>query len=243
MSEAPSSSPAPKTPAPAALPGASGPPRPTASGPLSWGQRLDQWLRKLDATAQRLHRVLEGPVLVGIALLVGTAIPANQPLNRRLWRTLHPSPPARKWEIGQEHSLALTLISADASRLQCAHNESIGDLHCTHTASRKTWPTEATLDDNGATRIQPYRTADTNQLVLVAGVWAQPELAFRVHREPPSSVKKEDKLPRFTAHCQVRFEGELKGFELRWKSKAPWQKQKQALVGRALSCSLTAPEE
>jgi hypothetical protein len=188
--------------------------------------------------------LLGGRLLIGVALLVGIAAVAPQGMNSWLDRTLHPAEPkpAVSWTVGSEANVELTLITADSQILHCAHDETIEGAHCAYTANKKPWPRTpgAVLDDNDENVIRPYRTADTNALILVAGLWAQPELAMRVHREPPGHYDA-DKQLRFVAYCKVRFIGELKKAALRWQSGGKWHDDQTALVARPQRCTLEAP--
>jgi len=160
-------------------------------------------------------------------------------------RTLHPKQPkpVATWAVGSEADVELTLITADAKRLSCAHDKPVGDVHCAFTANKsrvRRAPNEP-LDDNDEQVIQPYRTADTNALILVSGLWAQPELALRLHREPPI-LDNVDRHLRFVAYCHVRFVGELDKPSTRWDTKAKWiDEPGTTLVAKALSCTLQPP--
>jgi hypothetical protein len=189
-------------------------------------------------------QVIGGSLAVGIALLAGIALVSPQNMNGWVDRQLHPSPvkPAETWEAGKEAQVELTLITADARRLNCAHDQVLEGQHCGFSANKHAWPRSPgqLSDDNDSDVIQPYRTADTNALILVSGIWAQPELALRLHREPPNyyDVKKQ---VRFIAYCKVRFVGELMNLALRWDTGAKWQDEPKAMVAQALSCTLEPP--
>jgi len=188
--------------------------------------------------------LIGGSLAAGIVLLVGIALVSPQNMNAWLDRRLHPTliKPAETWEVGKEAHVQLTLITADARRLNCAHDQVLEGQHCGFSANKHAWPRAPgeLADDNDYDVIQPYRTADTNALVLVSGVWAQPELALRLHREPPShyDVKKQ---ARFVAYCRVRFVGQLDNVALRWDTGGRWQEEPKALVAQALSCTLEPP--
>jgi len=188
--------------------------------------------------------LIGGRYALALAFLVGIALVASQSMNLWLDRHLHPTPikSAETWAIGQEAQLELTLITADARRLNCAHDQLLEGQHCGFSANKHAWPRAPgeLADDNDYDVIQPYRTADTNALVLVSGIWAQPELALRLHREPPAyyDVKKQ---ARFVAYCKVRFVGELSNISLRWDTGAKWQEEPKAMVAQALSCTLEPP--
>jgi hypothetical protein len=189
-------------------------------------------------------RNIEWRPLAGIAMLAGIATIANSWLNQRIDRSLDPPrlKPQVQWVVGQEADVEITLITDDMRRLSCASDTVVEGTHCAFDANKRRWPRQpdAPLDDNLVDVIQPYRTADTNQLIFVSGLWAQPELAMRVHREPPESVAS-DKLLRFVAYCHVRFMGELKSAWTRWEQGAQWQGDASALVAKPLSCTLTPP--
>lgn len=190
--------------------------------------------------------IFGGRLMIGIALLFGIAAVSPQGLNSWLDRKLHPKDvkPAAEWTVGSEADVQLTLITADARRLHCAHDAELEGYHCAYKANKRPWPKPpgALLDDNGHHLIQPYRTADTNALILVGGLWAEPELALRVHREPPTHYEA-DKLIRFVAYCRVRFIGKLEKAALRWDLGGAWTDDQTALVARPLSCTLEPPAE
>jgi hypothetical protein len=187
---------------------------------------------------------IEWRPVIGIAMLAGIAIIANNWLNQGIDRTLEPPriKPQVQWVVGQEADVELTLITDDLRRLSCASDTLVEGAHCAFDGNKRRWQRapDAPLDDNNVDIIQPYRTADTNQLVFVYGLWAQPELAMRVHREPPDSVAS-DKLLRFVAYCHVRFVGELTQAWTRWEQAAQWQGDATALVAKPLTCTLTPP--
>jgi len=188
--------------------------------------------------------VIGGRLGTAILLLLGIAAVSPQGMNLWVDRLLHPASikPAETWEAGKEAQLELTLITADARRLNCAHDQVLEGQHCGFSANKHAWPRAPgeLSDDNDYDVIQPYRTADTNALVLVSGIWAQPELALRLHREPPDhyDVKKQ---ARFVAYCKVRFVGELSNVGVRWDTGAKWQEEPKAMVAQALSCTLEPP--
>ncbi len=189
--------------------------------------------------------MLGGRMGIAVALLVGMALVSAQWLNSWIDRAIYPSEPkpVQNWQLGTEADVELTLIAADARRLSCAHDTMVEGAHCGFTASKRSWPRSmfAPLDANDHDVIQPYRTADTNALILVAGLWAQPELALRLHREPPTQGNIEKQL-RFVAYCKVKFIGELKAAGLRWESGGKWHENENALVAKPLRCTLEAPQ-
>ena len=183
-------------------------------------------------------------MLTAIAMLGVIGLVSWQWLNGVVDRTFHPREPkpAATWQVGTEADIELTLITADAKRLSCAHDNVVEDVHCGYTANKSRWrrTPNAPFDDNDELVIQPYRTADTNALVLVSGVWAQPELALRVHREPPN-LDNLDKNLRFVAYCKVRFVAEFEKVGTRWDTKSKWIEDPKAMVAKALHCTLDPP--
>src|SRR5205085_686683 len=107
-----------------------------------------------------------------------------------------------EWAPGKTSDVYITLVTADYGLLSCASTQSFDGRHCSFKAENEPWPREAgaPLDDNKANVIQPYRTWNDNQLLLVAGLWSHPELASRLHREPSANIPSE-KLARFVTQC------------------------------------------
>lgn len=182
---------------------------------------------------------------VGVALLSSVAFVSWNGMNSCIDRTLYPEEPkpAAEWKVGEEANVELTVITADARRLNCAHDQVLEGLHCGFNANKRAWPREpgAPIDDNDENVIQPFRTADTNTLVLVAGLWAQPELAMRLHREPPTLYDTKKQI-RFVAYCRVKFVGQLENASLRWDTGAKWGDSQSAIVGKPLHCTLDKPK-
>lgn len=143
------------------------------------------------------------------------------------------------WKTGAKDTIRLTLVTADAASLTCASAQTFEGRHCAYKTESEPWPREPNqpLDDNKANIIQPYRTWKDNQLILVAGVWASPSLAMRVHNEPPGNLPP-DKLARFVAECKVHFAGEMEKPDMRWQPGQNWGTDKPAMVAIADSCQV-----
>src|SRR5690606_5131957 len=111
----------------------------------------------------------------------------------------------QQWKIGSEGTVHLTVVTADYNKLACAHPDAVGPYHCAYADEKKPWPAakDAPVDDNKKNVIQPYRTPD-GTLVMVAGLWAQPAVATRLHNEPPHAIA-EKKLARFVVECRMKF--------------------------------------
>ena len=224
------------------------PAAPAPASTPSWARRVWSWFAAPNASRPPLRSplpVLGGRLGIAIGLLAGMALVSAQWLNGWIDRALHPAAPkpVQAWQVGTEADVELTLISADARRLHCAHDSMVEGAHCGYTATKRNWPRSmfAPLDANDHDVIQPYRTADTNALILVAGLWAEPELAMRLHREPPTQGNV-DKQLRFVAYCKVKFIGELKAAGLRWESGGKWHENESALVAKPVRCTLEPPQ-
>ncbi len=152
---------------------------------------------------------------------------------------LPPPTDKSKWKVGETTDVRLTLVTADKNLLSCAQETEFEGVHCAFKDEKTPWPRDpaAPLDDNKVTIIQPYRTSPDNQLVLVSGVWADPAVAMRFHKEPPYAVPQR-KLARFVAHCTVKFVGEFPTAKLRWRPGAPWQNETKVLVAKATKCRI-----
>ena len=196
------------------------------------------------AAAAVKPELIGGRFVIALLLLGGIALVSWQWLNAWLDRTLHPRPrkAAATWATGAEADVEITLITADAKRLACASDTEIEGVHCGYGASKRPWrrTPNAPFDDNDVNVIQPYRTADTNVLILVSGLWAQPELATRLHREPPN-LADVDKHLRFVAYCRVRFVGEIEKLSTRWDTAGKWTDEPKAMLAKPIRCTLEPP--
>jgi hypothetical protein len=206
---------------------------------------------KKRATEERKkpRRVEEPPQVIGgrflvatVFVLVLTVLPMSavgsifEPKDQTI-------PKPNTWEVGNKATVAITLITADYNKLGCAYDKPVAGYHCGWKGEKESWPREpgAPIDDNKASVIQPYRTWLDNQLILVAGMWATPALATRLHREPTVGVD-EDKLARFVVECEVTFVGKLDGVKLRWNP-GQWTNPDQTpMLARPESCKLIDAE-
>jgi len=142
------------------------------------------------------------------------------------------------WAPGKTVPMQITLITADFDRLGCAMDKEIGGAHCEYKTESEAWSqTGAQPDDNKKNIIQPYSLSPTNQLVLVGGLWSQPEVNRRMHDEPYQAIP-EKKLQRFIAECQVHLFEQENQVSIRWAKDQAWGKQGPAWVGIAESCKI-----
>lgn len=142
------------------------------------------------------------------------------------------------WDVGKTGRGRITLVTADYNQLGCSNPKAVDGAHCAFKGDNEPWPKDpsAPLDDNGANLIQPYRTID-NKLVMIAGLWAEPNMAMRLHREPSAGVQAQ-KLSRFIADCELRFLDRWDAVKVRWSPGQPWVPEGAVLIARPVSCKL-----
>lgn len=185
-------------------------------------------------------QVFGGRYLIAAALVaIASIVPLSQ-----LGQYLEPKGPeptrVENWKVGVVDNVRITLVTADYQRLTCASEQSFDGVHCAFKTPTEPWPREpnALPDDNKLNIIQPYRTWFDNKLVFVSGLWAQPEVAFRTHREPALG-QQPDKLARFAVECRLRFVGRLDTVKVRWDPSQSWgDPDAAAWVGKAEYCKL-----
>lgn len=182
-------------------------------------------------------------LLAGFLLLAMVVIPLSA-----LGDIIDKKPPTYRssnWKVGSTATIGVSVITADYNLLGCVSDKEIEGYHCAYKGERETWPRspDQPLDDNKANIIQPYRTWLDNDLIFIAGLWAVPEVAMRLHREPAFGVPK-DKLARFVVECKFKFIGELPGARVRWDTAGAWQNADgPALVAKPLSCEIVPPDK
>ena len=142
------------------------------------------------------------------------------------------------WKVGQTANIHLTVVTADYNHLACAMKDKHDQDHCEFKNDREKFPAleAGPVDDNKLHVLQPYRTTDRN-LILAAGLWAQPQVATRLHREPPLGTN-ENALARFVVACEVKFLAEWKDAMVRWKQRERWTNQGTAMVTEIQSCEI-----
>lgn len=167
--------------------------------------------------------VIGGRFLAAAAIIGGLVILPMSPIGAQLEPKDPPKTDTSTWAVGKKGTLRITLVTADYAGLACAYDQEFEGKHCINKSDTEVWPRDpnAPLDDNKANVIAPYRTWNDNRLVLVAGLWAQPELATRLHIEPPGNLLPE-KLARFVTECQVRFVGKMEKPKLKWGPSSTW---------------------
>ncbi len=130
-----------------------------------------------------------------------------------------------QWQKDKLEEVGITLISGDFDKLACAYERAIEGVHCQFRTESELWPIEpnAPLDDNKRNIIQPFSLVPDNQLILLAGLWAQPTVAFRIHQEPGTAVAQK-KQARFIAKCRIRPLERVQNASIRWNVGAAWGK-------------------
>src|SRR3954463_5353886 len=168
--------------------------------------------------------VIGGRYLIAAAIIGGmTLFPHWSALGQALEPKETPASKLDEWKVGGHTTLRITLVTADYAGLACAYDKEFEGKHCANKSETEAWPRDpnAPLDDNKANVIQPYRTWNDNRLVMVAGLWATPALATRLHIEPPGNLLPE-KLARFVTQCDVHFVGEMERPKLKWGPTSSW---------------------
>ncbi len=219
-----------------------------ASKPKS--QRPEQQVRSSTPYRRPVRQPDPTPVVGGRFLAVAAMLGAVIVLPESgVGRLLEPKPEfseTQKWTPGSTTHVGLTLITADSNLLSCVQETAVDGAHCAYKSETEVWPRDpsAPLDDNGKDTIQPFRTAADNKLVLVAGLWADPAVAMRLHREPWQGIPTK-KLARFVVDCQMKFIGSFPEASLRWQAGAKWQATPPAdkldgkiPIARPVSCTV-----
>ena len=180
---------------------------------------------------------------IAASLVAALVLIPFSPMGSWLERKGPPGHDLTAWKPGAVSNVRLTLITADYNLLDCASPTAVDGAHCAFKSQTEIWPRDATapLDDNKASIIQPYRTVPDDKLILVAGLWNDPAVAMRLHREPPSSAPTK-KLVRFVANCEMKFIGQLTDARLRWNPSADWVDEGAAMVARPESCRIETEE-
>jgi hypothetical protein len=208
--KAPSSTPAKSAAAPAAAKSAS-PNRPKARAKGSRPPVIEE------------TPVIGGRFLIAAAIIGGLTLLPMSCLGQKLEPKDPPVSKVDEWKVGGKSTLRITLVTADYAGLACSYEKEFAGKHCANKSETEAWPRDPNqpLEDNKANVIQPYRTWNDNRLVMVAGLWATPALATRLHIEPPGNLLPE-KLARFVTQCDVHFVGEMDRPKLKWGPSSTW---------------------
>jgi len=209
----------------------------TAAGGKSGGRRPDGRRGAAGRTPpEEFESVLSGRLVLATAFCLAMVLVPLSPLGRLIAKKAPESAARQEWKVGTKGTVHVTLVTADYDKLDCADKRRVGEFHCAFEDEKKPFPRapDAPYDDNKLTVLQPYRTTD-GQLLFLAGLWAQPEIAMRLHREPGRSVP-EKRLARFVTECQVEFLEEWPDALYRWAPRDAFGKGETAMVARPIEC-------
>jgi hypothetical protein len=187
--------------------------------------------------------IFAGRMLIAVAMLGGMGLVANPPFNGWVMRKFAPAEDLKtdfsKWNLGSETNVRVTLITGDSTRLSCAKGEVVEGVHCAFGSDHLPWARTAAdlADDNGPERIQPYRTSPDNALILISGLWTHPDVAMRLHREPPNVIPTK-RQNRFDVTCRVKFVAKWDSVDLRWDTTGSWQTERGTWVAKSLNCTV-----
>lgn len=188
--------------------------------------------------------VLSGRMIIALAFVLAmVVVPQQSTLRNAITKTAPQTTVREAWKVGQTANIHLTVVTSDYSQMACADTRRSGEAHCEYENERERWPQkpDAPVDNNKRHILQPYRTTDKN-LLLLPGLWAQPEVAMRLHTEPSQGVS-EAKLARFVVDCEVKFLEEWQNAFVRWKPNERWSNQGTAMVGELISCRILEDEK
>lgn len=187
--------------------------------------------------------VLSGRMVIAVAFALAMSVIPVSGLGQYITKTTPETAARASWRVGQTASIHLTVVTSDYVHLACAMKNRAGDDHCEFKNEREKFPSTqpSPVDDNKLHILQPYRTTDRN-LILAAGLWAQPQVAQRLHDEPPLPSK-EASLARFVIACEVKFVEEWKDTMVRWKQRERWTNQGTAMVTEVQSCEILEEEK
>lgn len=182
--------------------------------------------------------VLSGRMVIAVLFALAMSVVPVSGLGQYITKTTPETAARASWRVGQTASIHLTVVTSDYQHLACAMKTSAGQDHCEFKNEREKFPLAETapVDDNKRHILQPYRTTDRN-LILAAGLWAQPQVALRLHNEPPLASK-ESSLARFVVACDVKFVEEWSDAMVRWKQRERWSNQGTAMVTELQQCEI-----
>lgn len=182
--------------------------------------------------------VLSGRMVAAFGLVVAMVVIPLSPLGRVIAKEAPRSTARELWKVGETSTVHLTVTTADYDKLGCADPRVVEGAHCAYESDDERFSErpDAPKDDNKKNILQPYRTTDS-QLMLLSGLWAQPAVAMRLHEEPAHGVS-DNKLARFVVSCDVKFLEEWDNPKIRWSNRDSWSQQGKAMVAKPLKCEV-----
>jgi len=130
---------------------------------------------------------------------------------------------------GSVVEVPLTLITADKHDLSCAFEAEVAGQRCEYLR-----PFAPTPIDPTKSPLQPFLSLD-RQMFLIAGLFAEPNVARRYAEELPEGVPRE-RLRRFTARCRLKLLAGVAGAFVRFGPGAAWGAAPPLHVAQVLSC-------
>lgn len=193
----------------------------------------------------KFSQVFDWRLSATMVLTVLIGVIACDLVNASAARHLAPDPvtapnPA-SWKTGGLATVDIEIEPKNYQQFECASDRHLEGYRCQFGKNhiRFEWP-EVTprpvpVDNNRGYFIQPYRTAHNSHNLLVAGVWATPGVAYRVHQLGSSRSRP------FIARCRLKFLGHLEQVDVSWNAAQDWQKQERTPVALAEYCTVDPP--
>jgi hypothetical protein len=123
----------------------------------------------------------------------------------------------------------ITLVTADRNDLDCAAKEGILGFTCGFSNEL------VALPGDERSKLKPFYTVE-RQLILVPGLFLEPAIRARYQSELPNQPR--ERLKRFTANCQLRLIGSLRGVRTRWLANGEWTPPEDIEVGTISKCTI-----
>jgi hypothetical protein len=123
----------------------------------------------------------------------------------------------------------ITLVTADRNDLDCAAKEGIQGFSCGFSNELVAVPGDE------RSKLKPFYTVE-RQLILVPGLFLEPAIRARYQSELPNQPR--ERLKRFTANCQLRLIGTLRGVRTRWLANGEWTPAEDIEVGTISKCTI-----
>ncbi len=195
--------------------------------------------KKSKDSASPAEPILSGRLMIALCLIGAmVGLPFFRPLGSAITKRSPKTTNASSWQIGNSARVNLTVVSADFERLACSTDHQYQQNRCGFDSNGKEVATvsDRIVSDNHRHQLQPYRSTD-GKLLLIPGLWAQPEVATRLHEEPFKDIP-ERRLARFVISCELSFVARWTDVKVRWKPKEKWSDQGEAMVAQAKDCAV-----
>jgi hypothetical protein len=121
----------------------------------------------------------------------------------------------------------ITIVPADANRLECALSRAVGRYRCAYREKDARWVPEP----ESMMRMAPYLTQDRT-LYLVPGLFDVTSVRLFASRRGPND--------RFVARCKLRLVERVTDFAIRFQPDGPWEPRKDPVwLAEPVSCDPT----